>query len=78
MAAEKSNQVAFKVLTDATKVEIREAVQNLFKVEVESVQVINVKGKTKRRGRLIGKRSDWKKAYVTLKAGQDIDFAAVG
>ena len=74
LMAEANNQVAFRVALDATKQEIREAVETLFKVSVEEVQVLNVKGKTKRHGQSFGKRSDWKKAYVVLKEGQDIDF----
>ncbi len=74
--ADKNEQVIFKVTADATKPEIKAAVELLFKVEVESVQVANVKGKQKRFGRFSGRRSDWKKAYVCLKAGQDIDFTA--
>ena len=74
--ADKLNQVVFRVLRDATKQEISAAVSNLFKVEVTGVQVLNVKGKVKRSGRVTGRRDNWKKAYVTLKPGQDIDFAA--
>lgn len=74
--ADKYQQIAFKVLTDATKPEIKAAVELVFKVEVESVSVINVAGKVKRSGRRIGKRNDWKKAYVSLKPGQEINFAA--
>jgi len=70
------NQVVFRVLPDATKQEISAAVANLFKVEVMGVQVLNVKGKVKRSGRITGRRNNWKKAYVTLKQGQDIDFAS--
>ena len=69
-------QIAFKVRTDATKLEIKGAVELLFKVEVNEVSVINVKGKTKRFGRAMGSRQDWKKAYVSLKPGQEINFAA--
>jgi large subunit ribosomal protein L23 len=74
--AEDNNQVTFKVALDATKPEIKEAVESLFDVEVKDVQVIKVKGKTKRtaRGKLRS-RSDWKKAYVRLEQGQEIDFA---
>jgi large subunit ribosomal protein L23 len=75
MAAEAGNQVVFKVLPDATKLEIKNAVQALFDVKVEQVRVLNVKGKTKRTRHGVGKRSDWKKAYVRLEQGQDIDFA---
>lgn len=73
--ADKHEQVIFRVQPDATKPEIKAAVELMFKVEVESVQVSNVKGKEKRFGRFIGRRSNWKKAYVSLKAGQEINFA---
>ena len=73
-AAEKANQAVFKVLRDAKKPEIKRAVEVLFKVKVESVQTLNVKGKTKRFGRFNGSRSDWKKAYVTLAQGHEIDL----
>ena len=73
-AGEKHNQYVFKVRNDATKAEIRKAVQLMFAVEVEGVQVVNVMGKTKRFGGGVGRRSDWKKAYVSLKAGQTIDL----
>ena len=76
--ADKHNQVAFRVLQDATKPEIKAAVELMFKVEVADVQVSNVKGKEKRFGRFIGRRRNWKKAYVSLKAGQEINFAAEG
>jgi large subunit ribosomal protein L23 len=72
--ADKLNQIVFKVLSDATKEEIGLAVSTLFKVEVTGVQVLNVKGKVKRAGRIMGRRKDWKKAYVTVKAGQEIDL----
>ena len=72
--AEKNNQVIFRVRRDANKEEIRKAVELMFEVKVEGVQVLNQKGKTKRFGRMSGKRSDWKKAYVTLAEGSDIDF----
>ncbi len=74
-AAEDSNHFVFKVQKFATKSEIRKAVELMFSVEVDSVQVLNMKGKVKRFGRSLGKRSDWKKAYVKLKPGHDIDFA---
>lgn len=74
--ADKNQQIAFKVRTDATKPEIKAAVELVFKVEVESVSVINVAGKAKRVGRTMGRRQDWKKAYVSLKPGQEINFAA--
>jgi large subunit ribosomal protein L23 len=72
--ADSANQVGFKVLTDASKPEIRAAVEKLFNVTVTNVQVANMKGKVKRFGQMTGRRSDWKKAYVTLAEGQDIDF----
>jgi large subunit ribosomal protein L23 len=75
MAAEASNTVVFKVAKDSNKAEIKAAVEKLFEVEVEGVRTVNVKGKTKRHGSSFGKRKDWKKAYVVLKEGQDIDFA---
>ena len=71
---ETANQVVFKVLPDARKLEIKHAVEKLFSVEVEEVQVTNVKGKRKGSGPKAGRRSDWKKAYVRLKQGHDIDF----
>lgn len=74
IAAEKNNQVIFKVLPAATKTQIKAAVEKLFNVEVDRVQVSNVKGKRKSMGRIAGVRSDWKKAYVKLKPGHDIDF----
>lgn len=74
LAAENNNTVVFKVLKDATKAEIKQAVEKLFEVEVNGVRTVNVKGKTKRHGMTFGKRKDWKKAYVELKEGQDIDF----
>jgi len=74
-AAEKNNQVLFKVLQDATKTEIKAAVELMFKVEVESVQVLNQKGKVKRFGRSIGRRDHVRKAYVSLKAGQELNFS---
>jgi len=74
LAAEAGNTVVFKVAKDATKAEVKAAVQKLFEVEVEGVRTVNVKGKTKHHGSSFGKRSDWKKAYVSLKEGQDIDF----
>lgn len=72
--AEKRNQAVFKVLRDADKSEIKGAVEALFKVKVEAVRTLNMKGKSKRFGQVMGRRSDWKKAYVTLAAGQEIDF----
>jgi large subunit ribosomal protein L23 len=75
LAAEGNNTVVLKVLKDANKEEIKAAVEKLFDVEVNSVRTLNVKGKTKRHGQSFGKRKDWKKAYVVLKEGQEIDFA---
>lgn len=72
--AEKRNQAVFKVALDAAKPEIKEAVEKLFNVKVSSVQTLVAKGKAKRFGRFLGKRSDVKKAYVTLADGQEIDF----
>jgi large subunit ribosomal protein L23 len=74
IAADQNNQIVFKVATDATKPEIKQAVELLFDVKVDRVQVANVKGKTKRFGAKMGRRNDWKKAYVTLQEGQEIDF----
>ena len=74
--ADKNQQVVFKVAVDATKPEVKAAVELLFNVEVAGVQVLNVNGKVKRFGRFTGGRNDWKKAYVCLKPGQEIDFAA--
>jgi len=76
--ADKNNQVVFKVAADATKPEIKAAVELLFKVEVDAVQVLNVKGKVKRRGAIKGRRKGWKKAFVCLKPGQEIQFAEGG
>ena len=73
--AEKHNQVLFKVLRDATKPEIKAAVELMFKVEVESVNVVQVKGKTKRFGGRAGRRDHVKKAYVALKACQELNFS---
>jgi large subunit ribosomal protein L23 len=73
--ADRHSQVTFEVAADATKPEVRAAVELLFKVEVESVQMINVRGKIKRFGAYSGRRRNWKKAYVCLKPGQEINFA---
>lgn len=72
--AEKFKQFTFKVLNTATKPEIKKAVEHMFDVKVRNVSVINVKGKKKRFKQLSGKRSDWKKAFVSLHEGYDIDF----
>ena len=69
-----SQQVVFEVLQDANKVEVREAVEKLFNVREENVRDLNVRGKVKRFGKTPGQRSNWKKAYVRLAKGQDIDF----
>lgn len=73
--ADASRQFAFQVLRDASKPEIRQAVEKLFNVQVAEVRVANVKGKAKRFGAMQGRRKDWKKAYVRLKEGFDIEFA---
>jgi large subunit ribosomal protein L23 len=74
VAAENANQIVFKVATNATKQEIKAAVEMLFEVNVENVQVANVKGKTKRTQNGVGRRNTWKKAYIRLQEGQDINF----
>ena len=71
---DKANQYAFKVAVDATKAEIREAVETIFKVTVEKVTTANVKGKVKRNARGITRKKNWKKAYLTVAAGQEIDY----
>ena len=76
LVAEKSNAVTFKVLQNATKPEIKAAVELLFKVKVKGVQVTNVKGQEKRFGRVMGRHRNWKKAYVSLMPGQEINFQA--
>ena len=73
--AEKTNAVTFKVLQDATKPEIKAAVELMFKVEVKGVSVVNTKGKTKRFGRSVGRRDHLRKAYVTLKEGQELNLS---
>lgn len=80
---DKHNQFVFRVARDATKPEIKAAVELLFspkdkKLEVEAVRIVNVRAKEKRMGRFVGHRAGWKKAYVNLKAGQDINFADGG
>lgn len=74
IAAEKNNQHTFKVIRGAKKEEIKKAVEKLFDVKVAAVNTINMNGKKKRFGQRAGKRSDWKKAIVTLETGHDIDF----
>jgi large subunit ribosomal protein L23 len=75
MIAERNEQVAFRVRPDATKLEVKAAVELLFKVQVEKVSILNRKGKQKRFGRFEGKRASVRKAYVCLKPGQEINFA---
>nr|WP_305891655.1 50S ribosomal protein L23 [Methylomonas sp. WSC-6] len=75
IVADKGNQFVFKVAKNATKLQIKNAVEMMFEVKVESVRVLNVKGKIKRFGRTLGKRSDWKKAYVKLQSGHNIELA---
>ena len=74
--ADKHNQVVFRVMQNATKPEVKAAVELMFKTQVDSVQISNVKGKKKRFGTHAGRRRNWKKAYVSLKPGQEINFAA--
>jgi len=78
MISDKHNQVLFQVLRDATKPEIKAAVELMFKVEVESVQTVVQKGKVKRFGRSVGRRDNVKKAYVCLKAGQELNISGGG
>lgn len=77
VGAELDGRHTFKVAQDATKLEVRKAVETLFKVKVTSVQILNVKGKIKKFGATNGKRSDWKKAIVRLADGQDLDFVGI-
>jgi large subunit ribosomal protein L23 len=72
--ADANRQFVFKVVKDASKPEVRKAVELMFDVKVDDVQITNMRGKVKRHGMNIGRRSDWKKAYVTLAEGHDIDF----
>lgn len=72
--ADKHRQMVLEVRRDATKPLIKQAVEKMFNVKVESVTTVNVKGKRKVSGRIAGRRQDWKKAYVQLKEGQDLDF----
>jgi large subunit ribosomal protein L23 len=74
--ADKNRQYVFRVADDATKPEVKAAIELLFKTKVQDVTVANVKGKAKRFGRFMGRRRNWKKAYVRLAAGQEINFAA--
>ena len=73
-----ANPAVFQVATDANKAEIKAAVEQLFDVKVADVRTVNMKGKTKRQGFRRGKRSDWKKAYVSLEQGHEIDLASIG
>ncbi len=75
--AEKNSQIVFRVRRDASKPVIKQAVEKMFNVQVDSITVTNVKGKEKKFGKTPGRRSDWKKAYVRLKPGQDINFAGI-
>jgi large subunit ribosomal protein L23 len=75
--AEQANQYVFRVCLDATKDEIRQSVEQLFKVTVSDVQTLRVKGKTKRNRYGLSKRPSWKKAYVRVEQGQEIDFASI-
>ncbi len=77
LLADEQNQHVFKVLSTATKTEVKEAVEGMFKVKVEKVRILNTKGKTKRFGGRMGKRSDMRKAYITLMADNDIDFTGM-
>lgn len=77
MIGDKANQVVFRVADAATKPEIKAAIELLFKVKVSAVTVANVKGKKKRFGRTMGRRRNWRKAYVCLAPGQEINFASV-
>lgn len=75
LIGEKNNQLVFRVVDGATKPEIKQAIEFLFKVQVNSIQIVNVKGKIKKFRQKFGCRKNWKKAYVSLKDGQDINFA---
>ncbi len=74
MQKEVSNQISFEVDRKANRIEIKKAIQSLFSVQVDAVRTLQIKGKFKKRGRIIGKRKDWKKAIVTLKPGERIEF----
>ena len=76
LVADKNRQYVFRVADDATKPQVKAAIELLFKTKVQSVTVLNVRGKEKRFGRFMGRRRNWKKAYVRLAAGQEINFAA--
>lgn len=74
IAADQRREIVFKVASDATKAEIKAAVELMFEVKVKAVRTLNVHGKQKRFGGRLGRRSDWKKSYVTLEEGYDVDF----
>ena len=74
LCADTQNQHVFAVAKDAKKIEVKNAIEKMFKVEVAEVKLLNIQGKLKRLGRRVGKRKDWKKAYVKLKAGFDINY----
>ncbi|MGB8146207.1 MAG: 50S ribosomal protein L23 [Chromatiaceae bacterium] len=74
LAADANGQYVIRVVPDSTKLEVGKAVETLFDVKIDCVQILNVKGKQKRLGQRVGKRKDWRKAYVRLQAGQNIDF----
>jgi large subunit ribosomal protein L23 len=74
---DQENRYVLKVQRKATKLQIKKAIESMLNVEVESVQTLNLKGKSKRFGRTMGKRPDWKKAYVKLKPGHEIDFSSL-
>jgi len=74
MQKEVANQLSFEVDRKANRIEIKKAIQSLFSVQVDAVRTLQIKGKFKKRGRIIGKRRDWKKAIVTLKPGERIEF----
>jgi len=75
IVGEKNNQIVFKVATDASKYEIKQAVETLFDVKIKEVRTVNVKGKKRNFRQKPGRRKDWKKAYVSLAEGQDLNFA---
>lgn len=80
LIAEKNNQIVFRVLPSANKIEIKAAIEYLWKsqkIEVTKVQISNVKGKEKRSGRYMGRRANWKKAYVGIQKGQEINFSEI-
>ena len=76
LAMQNHNQYTFRVRRDATKADIRKAVELMFDVKVAGVQVVNEPGKARRFGRTVGRTQDWKKAYVSLESGQTIDYEA--